>query len=75
MDQPFADNSGTTGVSPMSPQAAACQTKSGRVIKETAPYHRHFGLVAWETILDQDEQVKCPAAISQYELQKKMDHP
>ena len=49
--------------------------KSGRVIKETAPYHRSFGLVAWETLLDQDEQVKYPSAISQYELQKKMDHP
>ena len=32
-------------------------------------------MVAWETLLDQDEQVKYPTAISQYELQKKMDHP
>ena len=56
MDQPFADNSGTTEVSPMTPQAAPCQTESGRVIKETTPYHRSFGLVAWETLSDQDEQ-------------------
>ena len=34
-----------------------------------------FWLVVWETLLDQDEQVKYPTAISQYELQKKMDHP
>ena len=75
IDQPFADNSGTTEVTPMTPQAAPCQTKSGMVIKETAPYHRSFGLVAWEILLDQDEQVKYPTAISQYELQKKIDHP
>ena len=75
MDQPFADNSGTTEVGPMTPQASPCQTKSGMVIKETAPYHRSFGLVAWEILLDQDEQVKYPTAISQYELQKKIDHP
>ena len=49
--------------------------KSGRVIKETAPYHRSFGLVACESLLEQDEQVKYPSAISQYELQKKMGHP
>ena len=42
---------------------------------KSAPYHRSFGLVAWETLSDQDEQVKYPSAISQYELQKKMDHP
>ena len=42
--------------------------------KKTAPYHRSFGLVAWEALLDQDQQVKYPTAISQYELQKKMDH-
>ena len=75
MDQPFADNSGTTEVSLMTPQAAPQQTKSGRVIKETALYPRSFGLVAWETLLNQGEQVKYPTEISQYELQKKMDHP
>ena len=75
MDQPITDNSGTTEVSPMTHRAAPCQTNSCRVIKETTPYHRSFGLVAWETLLDQDEQIKYPTAISQYELQKKMDHP
>ena len=75
MDQPFADSSGTTEVSPMMPQPAPHQTKSARVIKETTPYHRSFGLVAWEFFLDQSEQVKYPTTISQYELQKKMDHP
>ena len=74
-DQPFADNSGTTEVSPMTPQAAPSQMKSGRVIKESAPYCRTVGLVAWETLLDQNEQVKCPSASSQYECQKKMDLP
>ena len=49
--------------------------KSGRVIKQTGSYHRSFGLVAWETLLDQVEQDKIPSAITQYELQKKMDHP
>ena len=75
MDQRFADTSGTTGDSFMTPQAAPHQTKSGRVIKETTPYHRSFGLEAWETLLDQDEQVKYCTAISQYEFQKKMDRP
>ena len=49
--------------------------KSGRVIKETAPYHRSFVLVAQETLLDQAEQDKFPSAVTQYKLQKKMDHP
>ena len=49
--------------------------KSGRVIKETAPFHRSFGLVAWKTLMDQDEQDKFPSAVTQYKLQKKMDHP
>ena len=30
---------------------------------------------AWETLLDQDEQGKFPSAVTQYELQRKMDHP
>ena len=45
MDQPFTDNPGTTEVSPGTPQAEPQQMKSGRVIKETAPNHRSFGLV------------------------------
>ena len=48
--------------------------KSGRVIKETASYCRSIGLVAWEAILDQDKQDKFPSVLTQYELQKKMDH-
>ena len=28
-----------------------------------------------ETLLDQDEQDKFPSAVTQYKLQKKMDHP
>ena len=64
MDQPFIDNSGTTEVSPMTTQTAPWQLKSGRDIKETTPYHRSCDLIAWETLLDQDEQVKYPSAIS-----------
>ena len=64
MDQPFANNSGTTEVSPLTPQPEPRQMKSGRVIKETASYHRIFGLVARETLLDQSEQVKFLSAIS-----------
>ena len=75
MDQPLADNPRTTEVSAMTSQAEPGQMKSGRGIKEIASYHRSFGLVAWETLSDQDEQEKFPSTITQYELQKIMDHP
>ena len=41
-DQPFADDTGATEVIPVTPQAQPLQTKSGRVIRESAPYQRIF---------------------------------
>ena len=49
------------------PPASACQIRSGRVIKNTPRYDRSIalrdqGIVAWELLIDQDEQEDQPTA-------------
>ena len=60
--------------------AAARQTRSGRTIRNTPRYEqsvaqRDQGLVAWEVLLDQDEQEQVPTAASQYKIQKSLENP
>ena len=56
------------------------QTRSGRTVKNTPRYdqsvnQREQGLVAWEVLLDQDDQEDIPTAESQYTMQKAMENP
>ena len=65
---------------PEQPLPAARQTHSGRFICNTPRYEqsisqRSQGLVAWEDLLDQDEQEDVPTAASQYTIQKALDDP
>ena len=65
---------------PVQPVLAACQTCSGRVICNTPRYEqsisqRSQGLVAWEVLLDQDEQEDIPTAATQYTIQKALENP
>ena len=58
----------------------ARQTQSGRTIRNTPRYEqsitqREQGLVAWEVLLDQDEQEQVPTAASQYQIQKALENP
>ena len=60
--------------------AATRQTRSGRTIRNTPRYEqsvaqRDRGLVAWEVLLDQDEQEQVPTAASQYKIQKALENP
>ena len=60
--------------------ASARQTRSGRTIRNTPRYEqsvaqRDQGLVAWEVLLDQDEQEQVPTAASQYKIQKSLENP
>ena len=53
---------------------------SGRVICNTPRYKQSIsqqsqGLVAWEILLDQDEQEDVPTAASQYAIQKALENP
>ena len=62
------------------PTAAARQTRSGRVIKNTPRYDqtvalRNLGLVAWELLIDQDEQEDSPTAATQFATQKALEDP
>ena len=57
------------------PGPVARQTRSGRVVHNTPWYEqsvtqRNQGLIAWEVLLDLDEQERVPTAASQYKLQK-----
>ena len=59
------------------PMPAARQTRSGRTIRNTPRYEqsitqRDQGLVAWEVLLDQDEQEQVPTAASQYGIQNRL---
>ena len=59
---------------------AARQTRSGRMVHNTPRYEqsvtqRDQGLVAWEVLLDQDEQEQVPTAASQYKIQKSLENP
>ena len=58
----------------------ACQTRSSRVLCNTPRYdqsvsQRSQGLVAWEILLDQDEQEDIPTAASQYATQRALENP
>ena len=62
------------------PPATARQTRSGRVIKNTTCYEQSLslcdeGLVAWELLIDQDEQESQPTAATQFAIQKALDDP
>ena len=59
---------------------AARQTISGRVVPNTPWYEqsatqRDQGLVAWEVLLDQDDQERIQTAASQYMIQKLVENP
>ena len=65
---------------PETPVAPLCQTRSGRVIKNTSRYDqsmtlRDEGIVAWELLIDQDEQEAHPTAVKQFAAQKAMEDP
>ena len=62
------------------PGPVARQTCSGRVVHNTPQYkqsvtQRSQALVAWEVLLDLDEQETVPTAASQYKLQKLLENP
>ena len=62
------------------PLMAIRQTRSSRVIKNTPCYDQSIsqhsqGLVAWELLLDQDEQEDKPTAASQFAMQKALEDP
>ena len=64
---------------PEQPIPAARQTRSGRVVHNTSRYEqsisqRNQGLVAWEILLDQDEQENIPTAASQYKIQRALEN-
>ena len=55
-------------------------TRSGRVVRPTARYQqslaqREQGIVAWEILVDQDEQEIIPSAEQQYKLQVQLAEP
>ena len=65
---------------PEMPVAPVRQTRSGRVIKNTSRYDqsmtlRDQGIVAWERLIDQDEQEAHPTAATQFAAQKAMEDP
>ena len=65
---------------PETPVAPVRQTRSGRVIKNTSRYDqsmtlRDQGIVAWELLIDQDEQEAYPTAATQFAAQKAMEDP
>ena len=62
------------------PPASTRQTRSGRVIKNTPRYDqsmalRDQGIVAWELLIDQDEQEDQPTAAAQFAMQKALEDP
>ena len=62
------------------PPASARQTRSSRVIKNTPRYDqsvalRDLGIVAWELLIDQDEQEDQPTAAAQFAMQKALEDP
>ena len=62
------------------PPTSARQTQSGRVIKNTPRYDqsmalRNQGIVAWELLIDQDEQEDRPTAEAQFAMQKALEDP
>ena len=62
------------------PLQTARQTRSGRIVRNTPRYkqsisQRSQGLVAWEVLVDQDEQEDVPTAAMQYVIQKSLENP
>ena len=60
--------------------ATAHQTQSGRVIKNTPHYDQSIslhdqGIVAWELLIDQDEQEDQPTAATQSATQRALEDP
>ena len=60
------------------PPTSTRQTRSGRVIKDTPRYGqsmalRDQGIVAWELLIDQDEQEDQPTAAAQFAMQKALE--
>ena len=60
------------------PGRTARQTRSGRVIKNTKRYNqsmslRDQGIVAWELLIDQEEQEYQPTAATQFATQKALE--
>ena len=80
-EQPTEPADATSPVqTPDVPAAAARQTRSGRVIKNTSRYDqsmslRDQGIVAWEVLIDQDEQEAHPTAATQFATQKALEDP
>ena len=65
---------------PDQPIPAARQMRSARVVRNNPRYEqsisqRNQGLIAWEILLDQDEQENIPTAASQYKIQKALENP
>ena len=65
---------------PEPPFHATQQTHSGRVVRNTSRYkqsvsQRNQVLIAWEILLDQDEQENVPTAASQYQIQRELENP
>ena len=63
---------------PLMPMAR--QSRSGMTIRNTPRYEqsiaqRDQGLVAWEVLLNQDNQEQVPMAASQYKIQKSLENP
>ena len=68
------------GPQPAQAVPLACQTHSGRIVRNTPRYkqsvnQRNQGLVAWEVLLDQDDREDVLTAESQYAIQKSMENP
>ena len=80
-EQPTEPAAATSPVqTPDVPAAASRQTRSGRVIKNTSRYDqsmslRDQGIVAWEVLIDQDEQEAHPTAATQFATQKALEDP
>ena len=60
--------------------ATARQTRSGRIIKNTPHYDQSMSLrdqaiVAWELLIDQDEQEDQPTAATQFATQRALEDP
>ena len=63
---------------PETPLATARQTRSGRIIKNTPRYDqsmslRDQGIVAWELLIDQDEQEDQPTAATQFATERALE--
>ena len=83
-EQPAVTQPAAPAATPMPQQeplpATERQTRSGRVIKNTTRYDqsialRDQGLVAWELLIDQDEQENRPTAAAQFAMQRALEDP